>query len=110
MARFCVGSNIFILKSCFEDGTIFKPELKKAAFLTLLEILWNLTIQNEDCKKCFSRKTLKKLKSHKIVIRQILNKEKPLKKRRKKFLNASLSFKKLIEKKILPEFFENCVE
>ena len=109
-ALVCIEKNLDALKGQYKDGELFSARLRKSVFLTLLEIFWNLSLAKKEFMKCFSKKTLKKLKKHKSILRRILDKSTPLKKRWSLFLHAASSFKRLIEKQVLKEFFANCVE
>lgn len=110
MAKFCVKRNIESLEAQYENGTLFSSKLKKSSFQTILEILLNIRLGLEDCLKCFSKKTLKKVKGQKTIVRKILDKSVSLKKRRKVFLDAGKTFRKVIEKHVLKEFIDNATE
>ena len=109
MAQFCVDKNISTLRQTFERGLLFTESLETSAFCTVLEIIWNICRGKHECVKCFSKKTIKKLKSKRADVRVLLDKKKSTKKRRKKFLKSKKGFQKLV-KEILKQFFEHCTE
>ena len=109
MAHNCVERNLTKLKNVLEDKLLFSESLTKHVFLTVLEILWNIGLGKKPCVKRFKKGSIQKLKSHKKLIRFILDKNKSLKKRKKKFLDGSKSFRKAI-KGALDQFFEHCIE
>ena len=110
MAKYCVKRNIEALEAQYQNGELFSSQLKKSVFLTILEILFNISLGLKDCIKCFSKKTLKKVKGQKAIVRKILDKSVNLKKRRKVFLEAGKGFEKVIVKHMLKEFIENATE
>ena len=109
MAHNCVERNLTKLKNVLEDKLLFSESLTKHVFLTVLEILWNVSLGKKPCVRRFSKDTIKKVKTQKTLIRFLLNKDKSLKKRKKKFLNGTKKFKKAITA-ILDEFYEHCIE
>ena len=109
MAKLCVERNLKKLKSVMKKKALFSNSLSKSVFLTVLEILWNVSLGKKPCVRRFSKDTIKKVKTQKTLIRFLLNKDKSLKKRKKKFLNGTKKFKKAITA-ILDEFYEHCIE
>ena len=110
MPKYCVSENLDELKDILKNGTIFNDSLKLSNFLVILEIVWNaVNNKKKRCKKCFSSKTLKKLKNHRKILKYIFSKKKSLEERKLKFLKSKKSFKSLV-KRLLKEFMLNALE
>jgi len=109
MAQFCVNENIEELREALNNEVLFEKSLKCSVFCTVLEIIWNITLGKKECVKCFKKKSIKKLKSHRELIRTLLNKKKSMKRRKKLFIKSKKSFKNVI-KEIVKRFLSHCIE
>ena len=107
MTMCCTNSaNLSNLIEVAVNDQLFSRNLDTKVFKSFLEILKNAS--NHKLKKCFKKKTRKLLKKYKLVINQLLNKKKKIKKRKKMFLKSSKSFRKVVDK-VMTDFLQNCV-
>ena len=106
--KLCIKRYLDELKETLNDGIIFEKKLDKNIFLCVLEILYNVCRKSGKCRKWLSKSSLKGLKDEKLMLRYLLNKDKKIGKRKKKFLKSNSDFKILVNT-ILKDFFENCV-
>lgn len=88
------------------NKNLFSKKLPSSIFKSFLEVLKNAF--NRKLNDCFDSKTRKKLKKHKKLIVFLLNGKKDLKKRKRRFLNASSSFQSAIET-LLCNFLGKCL-
>ena len=107
MSGFCMSENVDELKAAAKDKTLFKKTVKTATLLMVFEILWNIRKGKKKCKECFSQKTFRGMKKFKGLIKKLLKKKTDIEKRKKLFLKAPSSFRKVI-RRILSEFIKNC--
>ena len=109
MEKYCAKSkNLINLKKLYSKKQLFANILTTKVFNTILEIFKNAV--GRFFTDCFSTKTRKKCKKHKTLLRNILNENLDLNKRKKKFKNSNKQFKCLVTKNIIPEFWKNCVK
>ena len=106
--KYCVEKHLKKLKTALEQKKIFKPDLKTSTFLCILEILYNICGKKNRCRKCFSKENLSSLKKEKTALRYLFNKQKGIKKRKKKFVTFNSDFQQMIQN-VLEQFFTNCM-
>ena len=107
-SAFCVSENVGQLKSVFYRKEVFSKKLETPIFLSILEILWNIS-REKKCKDCFSNQSICGLKKHKNFLKTLLKNGKDVKKKQKIFRKAPSTFKKLI-RRILKELLSNFTE
>ena len=107
MSAICVSQNVDELKSAVKNSKLFSTSLKTSTLLMIFEILWNIGKEKSKCKDCFSKKTLHGLKKFKVMIQYFVRKDVSIEKRKKKFLKAPSSFRKLI-RRLVKDFLRNC--
>ena len=107
--KLCKEKNLRKLLGTIRKKKLFSAKLKPSLFSCLTEILLNLCSRGSECQKCFPKSILKKLKKEKTFVRQLLDSQTSLKKRKKIFLKADSQLQDLIYL-VFRYFFENCVE
>ena len=109
MEKYCANSkNLISLKKLYNKKQLFAKTLKTKVFNTILEIFQNAV--GRSFAHCFSSKTQKKCKQHKVLLRKILDSTLDLTERKKLFQNSEKKFQNLIIKYMIPDFWKNCVE
>lgn len=106
---FCEAEHLADLKNSYKLKAIFKETLKTDTFLLILEILKNLCLKKKKFKRCFSQDIFKKLKKNKKLVKVLLNKKKPLEKRKKKFIKLKKNFREFI-RLLIKQFFKKCLD
>ena len=101
----CDDENLGNLKLAYKNKTLFDKDLKTETFLLILEILKNLSL-----KKTFQKSlpSGKKVKKYKKVLKTLLNSEKSIEKRKKKFVKAKKHFKSWL-RSVIKQFFKHCL-
>ena len=89
---FCVSQNVDELRVAVKGKEIFSSSIKNSTLLMIFEILWNVGKGKSKCRECFSKKTLRGLKTYKSIIKGILNKEKSWEKRKKTVYEDTIFF------------------
>ena len=106
--KFCIEKNLRKLKYVLKKKKLFQDNLSNSVFRCILEILYNICNRGKREEKLIPKSVMKQLKREKKILRYLFNKQKSIEKRKQKFLESDLEFKKLI-KEVLETFFEQCV-
>ena len=106
---YCNEENLKDLKKAYIKKKLFGKKLKIETFYLIIEIILNICSKNGELRKCFSRNVLKKLKRNKKIIRYLVDEEKDIEKRKKKFMKLSPSQRKNF-RHALKEFFTTCID
>ena len=103
----CNDENLRDLRTAYKEKKIFDKSINSDTFSLLCEILKNLELKKKF-KKCFSKSIIKKKKKHAKIIKNMLDGDKPLENRIKKFAKAKKSFKKWL-RSLVKRFFKKCL-
>ena len=107
--KHCKAKNLKQLFNLVEEKQLFGKKLKKKTFLCFVEILGNVCSKGSSCYSCFPKTLLKKLKKQKVEIRKLLDRQKSVGKRKRRFIKSGEKFRDLIYS-VLNYFFNHCVE